>query len=166
MLFLNIITAMKVHNPFIDQNTITVTTPKSALFCNKEIVKKQNIGFLEGENWMVFVNQYPILDGNVMLVLKRHAEDTSELDKNEWEELQEKIEQTKTILSKIFNTKSFNIGFNIGPESESSVRHLHWQIIPRVNHQPINGFAGFIAGIQYVHMFSEELKKKILDLLH
>lgn len=114
---------------------------------------------------MVFVNQYPILDGNLMLVLKRHIEDTSELNKDEWQELQEKIEQSKKILSEIFKTKSFNIGFNIGPDSGSSVKHFHCQVIPRVNHQPINGFAGFVAGIHTVRLSSEELKEKILDLV-
>lgn len=156
---------MKVYNPYRSRYSHNYHNEKCP-FCSKEIVKKQNIGLLEGENWMVWVNQYPILDGNLMLVLKRHVEDTSELGKDEWEELQEKIEQTKTILSKIFDTKSFNIGFNIGPESGSSVKHLHWQIIPRTNHQPINGFAGFIAGIQSVRMSPEELKKKILDSNH
>jgi len=165
MISSNVITAMKVHNPYRSKYNHSHHNKKYS-FCNKVIVKKQNIKLLEGENWMVFVNQYSILDGNLMLVLKRHAKDTSELDKNEWEELQEKIEQTKTILSKIFDTKSFNIGFNISPDSGSSVKHLHWQIIPRVNHQPINGFAGFIAGIQNVRMSPEQLKKKILDLHH
>lgn len=160
MISLNIIVVMKVHNPYRSKYNHSYHNKKCP-FCNNEVVKKQNIESLEGENWMVFVNQYPILDGNVMLVLKRHVEDTSELNKNEWVELQEKIEQTKTILSKIFDTKSFNIGFNIGPDSGSSVKHLHWQIIPRVNHQPINGFAGFIAGIQNVRMSPEELKEKI-----
>jgi ATP adenylyltransferase len=156
---------MKVYNPYRSKYDHNYNNPKCP-FCNKKIIEKQNISSLEGKNWMVFINQYPILDGNLMLILKRHIEDTSELDKNEWEELQEKIEQAKTILSKIFDTKSFNIGFNIGADSGSSVKHLHWQIIPRANRQPINGFAGFIAGIQNVRMSPEELKKKILDLNH
>lgn len=164
MIFLNIIATMKVHNPYRSKYNHSYHN-KSCPFCDKQIIKRQNIEPLEGKTWMVFANQYPILDGNLMLVLKRHVEDTSELDKNEWEELQEQIEQTKTILSKIFNTKSFNIGFNIGPDSGSSVKHLHWQIIPRINHQPINGFASFIAGIQTVRLSPEELRKRILDHL-
>ena len=163
MIFLNNVT-MKVYNPYRLKYKHNYHN-KSCPFCDNQIIEKQNIEQLEGKNWMVFVNQYPILDGDIMLVLKHHAEDASELDKDEWQELQEKIEQTKVILSRIFDTKSFNIGLNIGPESGSSVKHLHWQIIPRVNHQPVNGFAGFIADIHTVRMSPDELKKKILDLL-
>ncbi len=112
-----------------------------------------------------FVNQYPILDGNLMIVLKRHVEDTSELTDHEWQELQTKIEESKTILSKIFETNSFNIGFNIGPDSGSSVKHLHWQVIPRTKNQPVNGFAGFIADIHTLRASPEELKQRILESL-
>lgn len=155
---------MKVYNPYRKEYRHSYHNEECP-FCNKEVIEKQNVKLLEGENWMVFVNQYPILDGNLMLVLKRHTEDTSELDKNEWVELQGKIEQVKTVLSKVFNTKSFNIGFNVGPESGSSVKHLHWQVIPRMNHQPINGFAGFIAEIHSVRMSPEQLKKEIESLI-
>jgi len=153
---------MKVHNPYrlkYNHNYHNRNCP----FCDKQIIKGQNIKPLEGKNWMVFVNQYPILDGNLMLVLKRHIEDTSKLSGSEWKELQLKIEQSKSVLSRILNTHSFNIGFNLGPDSGSSVKHLHWQIIPRLKNQPINGFAGFIAGIHTVRLSPEELKEKILD---
>ncbi len=155
---------MKVYNPYRLKYNHNYHN-KNCPFCDRQIIEKQNIKPLEGKSWMIFVNQYPIFDGNLMLVLKRHAEDTSDLNKNEWGELQGLTEQTKTILLKIFDTKSFNIGFNVGPESGSSVKHLHWQIIPRVHHQPINGFAGFIANIHTVRMSPNELKKKILGLL-
>lgn len=153
---------MKTYNPYRVGYNHNYNN-KECPFCHTEIVEKQNIKQLESKSWMVFVNQYPILDGNLMLVSKRHIEDTSKINSDEWLELKEKIEQTKTILSKIFKTNSFNIGFNIGPDSGSSVKHLHWQVVPRQTREPANGFSTLIAGIHTVRLSPDELKQKILD---
>ncbi|OQA83680.1 MAG: AP-4-A phosphorylase [Microgenomates group bacterium ADurb.Bin238] len=158
MLFLDVV--IKVHNPYRQKYHHSYNSDVCP-FCNQEIIEKQNIKLLEGSYWMVFVNLYPILDGNLMLVTKRHVEDTSDLNENEWKELKEKIEETKAVLSRVFETKSFNVGFNVGPDSGSSVRHLHWQVIPRIDRQVMNGFSGFIAGIHTVRISPEELKSKI-----
>lgn len=155
---------MKVHNPSRAKYSHDYQNTKCP-FCDPEIVKKQNIEALESKKWMVFINQYPILDGNLMLVLKRHAEDSAELTSDDWQELHGKIEQVKVVLDKIFKTTSFNIGFNIGPDSGASVKHLHWQILPRVSRQPADSFTTLIADIHIVRLSPEELKEKILKQL-
>lgn len=153
---------MKVHNPYRSEYNHSYSH-KECPFCNGEIIDKQNIKQLEGDSWMIFVNYYPLLDGNLMLVSKRHVEDLSELNEVEWDEFRVKLEESRRVLSKLLQTNSFNIGINIGSDSGSSVRHLHWQVVPRLKKQPVNGFAGLIAGIQTIRFSPEELKEKILE---
>ena len=98
---------------------------------------------VENEGWRVIVNQFPYMDGNVMLVPKRHVEDTDKVTADEWQQFGELLADIKNILGKVFGTKSFNIALHIGPESGASIPHLHWQLLPRKfkNVTAVNTFA-------------------------
>lgn len=156
--------SMKVHNPLRANYSHTYQNNECP-FCNKETLSIQNIKALETKDWMILVNQYPILDGNIMLVTKRHIENSSDLTTEEWDAMHGLLERSKELLSKIFETSSFNIGFNIGEHSGSSVRHLHIQVIPRRSTQPASGFAGYIADIYTIKTSPQELREKILNNL-
>jgi len=99
------------------------------------------------------------MDGNVMLVPKRHIEKIEEMLPEEWKEFSEALLRVKKVLEKKFETPSFNIGINIGNESGRSVAHLHWQIIPRKkkNHTVV----GVLADIHVVETSPQELKKML-----
>lgn len=86
---------------------------------------------LTGEYWRVVVNRFPYMDGNVMLVPLRHIEKIGDVSVEEWQEFGAVLVRTQEVLGKIFNTASFNVGLNTGPESGASIAHLHWQIVPR-----------------------------------
>jgi len=99
------------------------------VFCQKNDILTCNS--LAGKYWQVIVNQFPYMDGNVMLVPVRHVEKIEGLKKEEWEEFGSVLAKTQKILGKIFETDSFNVALNVGLESGASIPHLHWQIIPR-----------------------------------
>ena len=86
---------------------------------------------LKGKHWRVFMNKFPYMEGNVMIVPKRHVEKTGDLTNEEWKEFGKILSRTQEVLGKVFEVDSFNIGMNMGPESGASIPHLHWQIVPR-----------------------------------
>lgn len=114
---------------------------------------------LFGKFWKVRVNRYPYMDGNVMIVPKRHVEKTSDLTAEEWAEFGQVLANTQESLEKAFNCKSFNIGLNLGPESGASIAHLHWQMIPRkITNLTV---ANIFADIYIVGTTPEETKKRL-----
>jgi len=131
-------------------------------FCDLKVIKDQQIKKLEGEYWYVLASKYPYLDGNLMIVSKRHVPDTKDLTKDEKQEYFIILEKAKKILTKLFKTKSFNIGLNLGSESGASIPHLHWQIIPRVKINP--AVFNVINDLWFVTLDYKELIKKINNL--
>ena len=128
--------------------------------CNPENLKKQECKNLKGKYWKVLVNKYPYLDGNVMVISTRHNTfKIEDIKKEEWAELHDIIKNTQKILAKIFNTKSFNVGINIGKEAGASLDHMHWQIIPRGKGTPNS--ADILADLHSIKISPQDLKKKI-----
>jgi ATP adenylyltransferase len=128
-------------------------------FCDQEVLKKQNCTKFFFKYWLVLVNKYPYMDGNVMLVTKKHHEVFETLSKDEWEEFYTALIEIKSTLSVMFETESFNIGLNLGEDSGRSLPHLHWQIIPRKrkNHSVVS----VLADIQVITLSPEELKSDL-----
>jgi len=137
----------------------TTKTNKGCPFCSKETINKQNCTIFSFEHWYVLVNKHPYMDGNVMLVTKKHHENLDTLTMDEWSEFSKAVIEVQATLQKMFKTKSFNIGINIGEDSGGSVLHVHWQIIPRrkKNHSVVST----LADIQVITLSFDELKIKL-----
>ncbi len=98
-------------------------------FCDGDA--EMEVPKLSSACWLVRVSRYPYMDGNVMIIPRRHVDNTSALTAEEWGEFGPTLVRTQAVLEKAFGCKSFNIGMNLGPESGASIPHLHWQVIPR-----------------------------------
>lgn len=108
-----------------------ISKEKVCQFCDQENIAEQICASLTSQYWFVIASKYPYMDGNLIVIPKRHVEDIDDLsleEKNEWFAV---MERTKQRLGKAFSTTSFNISINIGEYSARSIAHLHWQIIPR-----------------------------------
>lgn len=136
----------------------TFSDEGKCVFCSKDEVL-ECIG-LASNHWRVLVNRFPYMDGNVMIVPARHIEKIEDLNEEEWQEFGTVLANTQKILGEIFKTDSFNIGLNLGPESGSSIPHLHWQVVPRKfkNITVINTFADL-----YVVAITPEETKRLID---
>lgn len=100
------------------------------------------------------------MDGNLMIIPKRHEKNLEKLSQKEWLELHEILERTKKKLGKIFKTKDFNIGLNIGKGAGTSIDHLHWQIIPR-NKKALLNSSNIFADLYVITVSPKELKRLI-----
>lgn len=95
-----------------------------------------------------------------MIIPKRHVEFVEALSEGEWSDLQLILKKTQSRLGEIFQTKDFNIALNIGKNSGASIKHLHWQVIPRprvLNQNSLN----VMADLHLITLADQDLKKKI-----
>ncbi len=151
---------MKIYDPTrAKYNSRERKAKKTCFFCDEEVVKSQECTKFRFKYWNVLVNKHPYLDGNVMLVPKRHSTTTEKISKDEWEEFPRVLNEVQKILGKMFCTKSFNVGINLGKDSGRSVPHLHWQVIPR--RRKNYTVTSVLADIQVITMSAEELRKKL-----
>ena len=150
---------MQIYSPERKSYNKRRKIKKICYFCDKKIIREQECSRFSFEHWYVLTNKYPYMEGNVMLVPKGHKEMLENISDKAWEEFPKALLEIKNVLGKLFSTESFNIGINIGEESGRSVKHLHWQIIPRKekNHTVV----GLLADIHVITVSPEELKKKL-----
>lgn len=128
-------------------------------FCDKEVIDRQECTKFVHEHWMVLVNKHPYMNGNVMLIPKRHVTKIADLTEVEWREFPTVLNEVQAVLQDLFSTDSFNIGINEGEESGRSVPHLHWQVIPRKKRNFT--VVGVLADIQIITVSPTELKERL-----
>lgn len=85
-------------------------------------------------NSVAFVYEDQTFRGRVVIVLKRHAEQITELPLRENSELYTETLQTANAVQKAVTSERINLA-NLGNE----VPHLHWHIIPRFPNDPNPG---------------------------
>jgi len=96
-----------------------------------------------------FYDKYPVSEGHLLVVPKRHVPDYFELVEEEKNDLWKLAEQAKTYLEENFNPDGFNIGFNSGTAAGQTIFHVHIHIIPRYSgdvEDPTGGGRNVIPG--------------------
>lgn len=163
------ILVQSVYNPFFFMRTLDpyrknyikrIASQEHCEFCAEEVIQNQECKTLRTEYWRVIVALYPYLDGNVMIIPRRHITDTSELTENEWQDFHSALEGAKKRLGEIFSATSFNIGLNLGEYSGRSISHIHWQLIPRARVRNTNALEIF-SELQVISTSPQDLQKKI-----
>jgi ATP adenylyltransferase len=150
---------MNVYEPQRAKYRKKIGKWKICEFCNPKNATSQECKTISGKHWKVWVNLYPYMDGNLMLIPRRHIKDINELNSEEKKKFFCVLEKVKKKLGEIFETKEFNIGLNLGKNSGSSIEHMHWQIIPRKYR--IDNAANIFADIHVITMLPSKLKKII-----
>lgn len=151
---------MKVYNPKRAEYGDLLARSKGCFFCDPSVLRDQICTIFTFKYWNVLVNKYPYLDGNVMLVSKRHVVALEQLTRKEWEEFTTTLLEVKRVSGEVFGSDSFNVGINIGPDSGASVEHLHWQVIPRPRKKNLT-VVGMLADIHVISMSADDLKRKL-----
>ena len=105
----------------------------ACLFC--EIVKKGIKAYIieENEEAVAILDAFPVSDGHVLIITKKHFENIAEADEKSWEYL---LPLMKKIINKLKNNlpilpQGFNIISNMNEIAAQSVFHLHIHIIPK-----------------------------------
>jgi diadenosine tetraphosphate (Ap4A) HIT family hydrolase len=88
------------------------------------------------------LDSYPVTEGHVLVVPKRHVESLFELPPNEQSAVWSFVAQVREVLTSKFRPDGFNIGLNDGEAAGQTVMHCHIHVIPRRNGDVIDPRGG------------------------
>lgn len=92
---------------------------------------------------------YPVSEGHLLVIPKRHIEVISEMSDEEGHDLFLAVKAGLQIVQEKHNPEGMNIGMNIGRAAGQTIAHLHFHIIPRRAGDvvdPRGGIRGVIPG--------------------
>ena len=125
-------------------NQIKRTENPDCPFCNPapeiEIVTESATAY-------AIYDKFPVSDGHVLIIPKKHFADYFELSFKEQSACVFMMNKVKGIVAERFNPDGFNIGVNIGEKAGQTVNHVHIHLIPRYNgdvEDPRGGVRGVI----------------------
>jgi diadenosine tetraphosphate (Ap4A) HIT family hydrolase len=101
-------------------------TVGKCVFCDlnlKYIIHEEN-------DIVITVSLYAYIDGQVMVVPRRHVRSVKELTSSEWETVRKFFYIAKKMIREIYDVKSMQIVQKDGVDSQSTVGHLHFLCIP------------------------------------
>lgn len=99
---------------------------EKCIFCNKTTDL-----LVENELAKVFYDGYPVNEGHVLVVPKRHVETYFEATAEELAAINELVFRVKDLLDERYRPDGYNIGVNVGHAGGQSVYHMHVHVIPR-----------------------------------
>jgi diadenosine tetraphosphate (Ap4A) HIT family hydrolase len=80
---------------------------------------------------VAFEDAYPVSDGHVLVVPRRHLARIEDLEAVEWTELFELVREVCRGLSERDGVDALNVGVNSGVAAGQTVDHAHVHVIPR-----------------------------------
>lgn len=78
-----------------------------------------------------FFDAYPIAEGHSLVIPKNSVKTIFDLAIEEQQAVWSAVQETRNILSDLFNPDAFNIGINDGLAAGQTIQHAHIHIIPR-----------------------------------
>ena len=99
------------------------------VFCDNFIKNKEKIA--ENNSCLAFFDEFPVSDGHVLIISKRHAHTFFDLTKFEQYDMIDLLNRCKTIIDNVYKPQGYNIGLNCDTVAGQSVMHVHMHLIPR-----------------------------------
>lgn len=113
-------------------------------FCDLD---KQREVISETATAVAFNDKFPVSNGHILVIPKRHVANYFELTTHEQRALWLLVNRCKEIISKEFQPDGFNVGININESAGQTVMHVHIHLIPRYNgdvENPRGGVRGVV----------------------
>jgi diadenosine tetraphosphate (Ap4A) HIT family hydrolase len=79
----------------------------------------------ENSTFLLKFDRYPVADGHVLLIPKRHVVSFPELRRSEIIDFHDLLIEAQRILTNKFSPDGFNIGINQGRAAGQTIDHLH-----------------------------------------
>lgn len=98
---------------------------------------------------VAFYDKYPVSEGHVLIIPKKHISSYFELSVHKQRALWLLVNRCKEIVHKKYNPDGFNVGININEAAGQTVMHVHIHLIPRYNgdvESPRGGVRGVVPG--------------------
>lgn len=100
------------------------------------------------ELFTISLNLYPYSPGHLMVFPNRHIVDAREMNKGEVYDLHQLQCLSFEVLTRAYQPKGFNVGYNMGESSGASIAHLHLHVVPRYPREL--GFMDVIGGARII----------------
>ena len=97
------------------------------LFC--DYIEEPKV--FENQTFYAIFDKYPVNQGHLLIISKRHVSDLFALNKNEFEHLYDIIKLSKEMLDIKYKPDGYNVGVNCGETAGQTIFHFHLHIIPR-----------------------------------
>ncbi len=118
----------------------------------------ENLIVHRSKNAFAILNKFPYNAGHILVCPIRHIGDLTELNNEEFIELNNLVLETIKVTKNIYSPQGYNLGLNIGVASGAGVPgHLHYHIVPRWN-----GDTNFMTSIGEVKIISQEIEDTFL----
>jgi ATP adenylyltransferase len=102
---------------------------KDCPFCYDNI---EEYAVAEQNSVVAIQDNYPVTDGHLLIVPKRHIEDYFSMNETEKMDIGVLIRELKNrITERDHSVTGFNIGTNIGESAGQTIFHAHMHLIPR-----------------------------------
>lgn len=108
--------------------------PGECIFCSYPKMDDgvENLIVHRGESAFVILNRYPYTSGHAMVVPFQHVASIEELTPAIRAELMEMVNETLSVLRKVYQPDGFNVGINMGSAAGAGIaEHAHVHIVPR-----------------------------------
>ncbi len=118
---------------------------EDCLFCKWKNEKDKIV--LENEYAFARFDEFPVSEGHILFMTKRHVKDFFGTTLEEKNAIFELIEKAKSMIDEKYHPNGYNIGMNCGKAAEQSVMHVHVHLIPRYDgdvENPRGGIRGVI----------------------
>lgn len=135
-------------------------------FCDREKIEIQAVRTMHGslaenKHYVWLVNYFPKFEGHTMIVPKQHVESLDTETDAEILARQELMRKAITTLKKLYPESGVEIFIQYGSGSASSIKHLHWHLVPAQKEDQLRSFE------KLGHFYTtEEGKEKVLLFPH
>ncbi|ERN53990.1 HIT family protein [Alkalihalophilus marmarensis] len=105
----------------------------------------------ENNHAYAIYDRYPVTEGHILIIPKRHVADYFEATSTEQAALFELVHTARAFLNDTYSPDGFNIGMNCGEAAGQTIFHAHIHVIPRYNgdmENPRGGVRGVIPAKQ------------------
>lgn len=115
------------------------------MFCDEKALRAQTIKFpdgalIENDYYRWIFNMFPKFEGHTMVVPKRHVTELGTESADEIIAREELITIAAAALKALYPRSGVEIFIQTGEGSESSIKHLHWHVVPSQPSDPLRGF--------------------------
>ena len=101
--------------------------PPQCFFCS---LPKARV-LLETEHCLAFFDGFPVTEGHLLVIPKKHCPILHNLPPKELAEVWELVARSRSMLQEKYEPAGFNIGVNEGVAAGQTILHAHIHIIPR-----------------------------------
>jgi diadenosine tetraphosphate (Ap4A) HIT family hydrolase len=100
---------------------------KQCIFCQRQ----ENEMVAENSLAVAFYDKYPVNQGHVLIVPKRHVPTLFDATQEELVAISELLFRVKEILDEKYHPDGYNVGVNVEAAGGQTIFHLHCHVIPR-----------------------------------